>query len=82
MPVLATQSKRDPWQAEGTVFGDLRVHRLGAGRVRHREVLIQQLLRDHVLETKINAFALRAAGKRLIHVSANQYQLLDGDQYL
>lgn len=50
MPVLSTQSEGHAWQAEGTVLGDLRVHRLSPRRVRHREVLIQQLLGDNILQ--------------------------------
>lgn len=52
VPVLSSQSERYPWQAEGTVFCYLCIHRLGPGRVRHREVLIQQLLGDDILETE------------------------------
>lgn len=50
VPVLAAQRERHPWQAEGTVLGDLRVHRLGPRRVGHGEVLVQQLLRDDILQ--------------------------------
>lgn len=52
VPVLSSQSERDPWQAEGTVFGYLCIHRLGSCRVGHREVLIQQLLGDDILQTE------------------------------
>lgn len=52
VPVLSSQSERHPWQAEGTVFGYLCIHRLSTSRVSHREVLIQQLLRDDILETE------------------------------
>lgn len=52
VPVLSSQSERYPRQAEGTVFGYLCIHRLGPGWVRHREVLIQQLLGDDILETE------------------------------
>lgn len=49
VPVLPTKSERHTRQAEGTMFGYFCIHRLGPGRVSHREVLIQQLLGDHVL---------------------------------
>lgn len=50
VPVLAAQCERHSGQAEGTVLGDLCVHRLSPRRVRHGEVLVQQLLRDDILQ--------------------------------
>lgn len=50
VPVLAAQRERHPRQAKGTVLGDLRVHRLGPRRIGHGEVLVQQLLRDDILQ--------------------------------
>jgi len=51
VPVLPSQSERYPRQAEGTVFGYFCIHCLRSGRVRHREVLVQQLLGNDVLKT-------------------------------
>lgn len=50
MPVLSTKSERHTRQAEGTVFGYLRIHSLRPRRVRHGEVLVQKLLGDDVLQ--------------------------------
>ena len=50
VPVLAAKREGHPRQAEGTVFGYLRVHRLGPVWVRHGQVLIQQLLGYDVLD--------------------------------
>lgn len=53
------------------MFGYLRIHCLGTGRVRHREVLIQQLLGDDILETKE---IKECDDQRGIDACANQYQ--------
>lgn len=64
VPVLPSQSERHPRQAEGTVLGYLCVHCLGPGRVRHGEVLIQQLLGDDVLEKESESDNGQSASQR------------------
>ena len=50
-PVAAAQGVGDGGEAVGAVPGDVRVNRLGARRVRHAQVVVQQGLRDHVLQS-------------------------------
>lgn len=52
VPVLSSQSEGYAGEAEGTVFGYLCIHRLRSRWVCHREVLVQQLLGDDILETE------------------------------
>ena len=49
-PVPAAQGVGDGREAVGAVPGDVRVDRLGAGRVRHAQVVVQQRLWYHVLK--------------------------------
>lgn len=64
VPVLPSQSERHPRQAEGTVLGYLCVHGLGPGWVRHREVLVQQLLGYDVLEGESESDNDQSASQR------------------
>lgn len=59
VPVLPTQRESHTWKTEGTVFGYFCIHCLGPGRVCHGEVLIQQLLRDHILKTGRQKFDIK-----------------------
>ena len=49
-PVASAQSVGDGREAVGAVPGDVRVDRLGSGRIRHAQIVVQQRLRDHILK--------------------------------
>lgn len=71
MPVLSTESKCHPRQAEGTVFGYLCINCLRPGWVRHREVLIQELLGDDILQARQESDDQRLTGMHSEKVSNN-----------